>query len=236
MSATHPLTNHQPPNRPPFLPVDLIAGALFDFCGYITAGDDRLLNDPPVLVERLKTWAAARGLSLEHAETRGWDRLITEQLAAVFVFTPAHPLRDQTLHVLLEAYEERHRQIQKGYTEARDDALDDASLAKAAGCYALAAAGVEAFALEQDGPGEEPSFTFYNPWPFTLRKDKRREPYRQEVPMSDSRRRLMVEAMAYLVAEIERLDRARWASLTPATTLGAADPDPDPAPDNAGTV
>lgn len=57
---------------------DRIAGALFDFVGYLTTLPIPLtvgapcVNDP--IIEALKTWAASRGLSLGDARVQDWQQ------------------------------------------------------------------------------------------------------------------------------------------------------------------
>jgi len=88
---------------------------------------------------------------------------------------------------------ERQRQIEKeGYTPEHDDEHDsDNALARAASCYALAGLG-------GNGPF----------WITHLQTPQQVWPYRWEWKPAD-RRRNLVKAAALLLAEIERMDRAR---------------------------
>lgn len=85
---------------------------------------------------------------------------------------------------------ERQRQIEaEGWAPEHDDKHDDEALAKAAACYALGTT------RAYNHRGERVSRSF---WPWDLRWWK-----------PSDRRRDLVKAGALIVAEIERLDRAK---------------------------
>jgi len=54
-----------------------LAGALFDFAGYLTTLDRSVTlgaaHDASVMVELLRSWASERGLELDEADVRGWQ-------------------------------------------------------------------------------------------------------------------------------------------------------------------
>jgi hypothetical protein len=87
---------------------------------------------------------------------------------------------------------ERHRQISsEGYDAEHDDNFNRAELARAAASYALAGAAKLAYPAQ-------PSIWLAaaESWPFSEAAKHKHEP-----------RRLFVIAAAFLIAEIERLDR-----------------------------
>lgn len=94
--------------------------------------------------------------------------------------------------VIDEIAAERARQIEaEGWTPEHDDQHDNGDMAKAAGCYALQAAGIGT-----DWPeGVRNGSTLFWPWHRDWWKPK-------------DRRHDLIRAGALLVAEIERLDRA----------------------------
>ncbi len=61
-------------------PESLIAGALFDFCVYLTASDKAITvsckHDVVPLFDALKKWAKNRGLYLEDAEVKTWNQVV----------------------------------------------------------------------------------------------------------------------------------------------------------------
>lgn len=94
-------------------------------------------------------------------------------------------------NVLRDIRVERERQIlQEGWSESHDDRHDKGELAKAAGCYALAAG---RYAV---GP-EISSRVLPVPW----------WPWAPEWWKPTTPRRMLIKAAALIVAEIERLDR-----------------------------
>lgn len=106
------------------------------------------------------------------------------------VYPEVQPAREDvvghTRSVLSEVQAERVRQVEvEGYTAVSDDAQTAGELARAAGAYALDAAGQQAGAIY---------------WPF---------PYQQWKPVD--RRTSLIKAAALAVAEVERLDRAAQA-------------------------
>lgn len=56
----------------------MIAGALFDFLGYLTTRPEPLTlgseHEAPPAVDALQAWASERGLSLEHADVHRWQQ------------------------------------------------------------------------------------------------------------------------------------------------------------------
>lgn len=85
---------------------------------------------------------------------------------------------------------ERVRQItHEGWTPEHDDEHDDGSMAQAAGCYALAAAG---YYTDASGEIESPE----SDWPWDEQWWKPTTP-----------RRMLVKAGGLILAEIERIDR-----------------------------
>lgn len=90
---------------------------------------------------------------------------------------------------------ERERQVSvEGWTPAHDDENDDGQLASAAACYAFPTwqrRGALAISAGTDMPSA---------WPWA------REWWK---PSPDDRRRELVKAGALILAEIERLDRAK---------------------------
>ena len=58
--------------------VERIAGALFDFAGFLTSTEEGhtfgAKHDAAPMVDLLREWAAARGLSLDEANVMGWNR------------------------------------------------------------------------------------------------------------------------------------------------------------------
>lgn len=93
--------------------------------------------------------------------------------------------------------EERARQIsEEGWAPEHDDTHIDASLAAAAGCYALNAA--RPWGSDRDLPMEA--------WPWD------RKWWKPGGSSPEGRRRDLIKAGALVVAEIERLDRAAEAS------------------------
>lgn len=83
------------------LPADLcvvIAGALFDFAGFLTTRDKVITlgasEEAGAAVEAIEEWAAARGLSLDEAAVGGWRELgvaLTEQVAEPATAAEAAP-------------------------------------------------------------------------------------------------------------------------------------------------
>lgn len=54
-----------------------IAGALFDFCGYITTVEEFVVGSsqtPHVLMEHMNAWAKLRGLDLNEADVESWNQ------------------------------------------------------------------------------------------------------------------------------------------------------------------
>jgi hypothetical protein len=138
---------------------------------------------------------------------------ITDSLRVAAGDQPVHDTRaiaHQPTQAARDVLEERRRQVEaEGWTPAHDDAHDDASMARAAACYALPA---PMLLLEERpqaydkslGRGETPvwahaQFNVPTMWPRSWRpswwkpKDRRRD---------------LVRAGALILAEIERLDRA----------------------------
>jgi hypothetical protein len=92
-------------------------------------------------------------------------------------------------HALRDIYDERQRQVtQEGWTPEHDDEHSDGQMASAAACYALVSY-----------LGNKWSPTEHWPW----------EP---EWWKPSDRRRNLVKAGALILAEIERLDRAKSAT------------------------
>lgn len=92
------------------------------------------------------------------------------------------------MSVIEEIAAERHRQKEaEGWTTAHDDEHQSSELAIAAGCYALTAAGFARVAAVDMWPK---AWGFHWFKPTTPRRD-------------------LIKAAALIVAEIERLDRAR---------------------------
>lgn len=67
----------------------VIAGALFDFVGFLTARDKVIAlgatEEASHAVEAIEEWAATRGLSLDEAAVGGWRELGTELAAPLVV-------------------------------------------------------------------------------------------------------------------------------------------------------
>jgi len=55
-----------------------IAGALFDFCGYLTTLKKEITvgskNFASPIIDHLQKWARERGLNLEDADVKNWDK------------------------------------------------------------------------------------------------------------------------------------------------------------------
>lgn len=65
---------------------DIISGALFDFMGKITGGQDLLLGErhsPYDLLEEFSEWANERGLQIHNAEVENWHQRIANELYKV---------------------------------------------------------------------------------------------------------------------------------------------------------
>lgn len=91
--------------------------------------------------------------------------------------------------IITEIAAERRRQMEvEGWTPQHDDAHADGSLAQAAGCYALVAGGADAENVE--------ARYWPTSWLPTWFKPR-------------DRRRNLIKAAALIVAEIERIDRAK---------------------------
>ena len=62
---------------------DVVAGAIFDFAGFLTSHKDKIeagssANAGP-MVERIREWAGRHGLSLDGADVVGWHKLTAQQ-------------------------------------------------------------------------------------------------------------------------------------------------------------
>lgn len=157
-------------------PMD-IAGALFDFLGYLTTREESLSigasEDATPPLRHLQDWAARRGLSLSPADVQHWNAV----LAINDGCAPSDAARD----VLAE----RRRQIEcEGFTPAHDSFHSSVELIQAACCYALQA---DAYPNRDEPPKE---------WPWAAEwwkpKDFRRD---------------QIRATALLLAAIELHDR-----------------------------
>lgn len=140
--------------------------------------------------EELLDRAVAAEKALEDLRTRLGPKAVAAQ-------PQPHKTKDAALDVLAE----RQRQIStEGWTPEHDDQHEGGSLAKAAACYALHAAGRDAWCTQSyqsasppmDGPADEDTL-----WPWDRRWWKPK-----------SQRADLVRAGALILAEIERLDRA----------------------------
>lgn len=75
-----------------------IAGALFDFAGYLTTRPAEhsftvgAVHNATPMVESLKAWAKKRGLSLDDANVEGWDLIDIER----------KPLTDEQIEAILK--------------------------------------------------------------------------------------------------------------------------------------
>lgn len=99
----------------------------------------------------------------------------------------------------IDVLAERYRQIEaEGWTPGHDDEQRSGQLAYAASVYALCAASPDADRAVMDEHGSYVSvpFRIRSKWPFDERWLK-----------PNSRRRDLVKAGAFILAEIERLDR-----------------------------
>jgi hypothetical protein len=111
--------------------------------------------------------------------------------------------------VIDEIAAERRRQIDKeGFDASHDDEHEQGEMAMAAACYAAQ----DLIFVKDDRAG---AVIFKDPWPWDQCWDKRRFDGNCVMPnfrMSlAGRRSLLVKAGALIVAEIERLDRAKAA-------------------------
>lgn len=108
----------------------------------------------------------------------------------------------QTVRVLEEIRVERDRQrVGEGYSREHDDRYKPGELARAGAAYALFSSfadGLRATLLGEQRDFSWPRLTFARVWPWPLPLFK---------PKSERRRELVIAA-AFLVAEIERIDRA----------------------------
>jgi hypothetical protein len=70
-----------------YSPEEVIAGALFDFAGFLTTMDKPVTfssrHEATSAVELLTAWAAKRGLSLDEARVRDWSATLRQQAARV---------------------------------------------------------------------------------------------------------------------------------------------------------
>lgn len=98
--------------------------------------------------------------------------------------------RSLTARVLSAIEAERLRQVVKGYDAAHDDGHCQSEIAHASACYALMGTGVNLKEWMID--------VVERLWPWSGAK-----------PMPESQRETLIVAAALLVAEIERLDRAK---------------------------
>jgi len=59
---------------------DIVAGALFDFCGRLSTMARTLKvgssEDPSELLAILRKWAEQRGLDINHADVQDWEKKI----------------------------------------------------------------------------------------------------------------------------------------------------------------
>ena len=107
-----------------------------------------------------------------------------------------HDINSPTANVLAEVAAERLRQqTSEGWTPEHDDTHDAGQMAGAAACYSLTA-------IEHSGPNA--TIDFHWPWSRSWWKPK-------------DKRNNLVRAAALLVAEIERLDRAKAHPPKPST-------------------
>lgn len=106
---------------------------------------------------------------------------------------------------------ERKLQIEKeGWSPEHDDGHTEGQLADAAACYAATTAIYIQSAYSVNGRGK--SFVFADAWPFDVEWDKRPRDGRMgdlKEPTEKQRLRMLVKAGALIVAEIERLQRAK---------------------------
>lgn len=115
--------------------------------------------------------------------------------------------RNQTARVIEEISEKRLRQVTKhGYDALHDDGHDDGALALAAISYAAPA---QIYIRDERAT----AIIFKDPFPWDSGSDARpfvgntvKDP--RKVP-AKKRRELLITAAAWLVAEIERIDRRR---------------------------
>ncbi len=149
--------------------------------------DKKLFKQAMADIEgREKALVAAALAALQSTQAQGQDAAPAEQVQT-----------DAARDVLAE----RQRQTEKeGWTPEHDDEHEGGSLAKAAACYALHAAGRDAWSAQSyqaarpptDGPSDEGTL-----WPWD------REWWKPKSPRRD-----LVRAGALILAEIERIDRA----------------------------
>lgn len=63
-----------------------IAGAIFDFAGYLTSHPDTIevgsVANAAVMVERIRAWAGYSGLSIENANVEKWNATLAEPVVA----------------------------------------------------------------------------------------------------------------------------------------------------------
>jgi hypothetical protein len=56
---------------------EIIAGAMFDFMGNLTGGEDLVVGEthhPEDILNRFKAWAETRGLAIDDADVENWNR------------------------------------------------------------------------------------------------------------------------------------------------------------------
>lgn len=117
----------------------------------------------------------------------------TANVLITHILTHAHP----SLAVMTEVLSERARQIViKGHNRTADDRYDAGELVEAACSYALASnyATINGQDEFKGAPLGRDSDLIIWPW-------------NQEAWKPDTRRRMLVKAMALLVAEVERIER-----------------------------
>lgn len=55
---------------------NMISGAMFDFLGFLTTGEDISVGetkDPSPILEKFKKWASIRGLNIRNADVCDWS-------------------------------------------------------------------------------------------------------------------------------------------------------------------
>lgn len=81
----------------------IIAGAMFDFMGYLTSREERMVlsryDEPHDLLDAFTEWAKLRGLDIKHADVAGWFKRVADNWievsglsGAVVGRTAHHPL------------------------------------------------------------------------------------------------------------------------------------------------